>query len=78
VTILKQKCSCGNYPATNPNPKCERCKMVWTIAVTKSMRQRQRDYFNSRTSESLQLSKNLERIVDNAIAKLENQQGELF
>ena len=42
----------------------------------KEMRQAQKTYFKTRSGDALQVSKNLERVVDQMITRLEGELGE--
>jgi hypothetical protein len=48
------------------------------LKLIQDMRQAQRDYFRSRTSENLQKSKELERRVDAEVKSLLDKQATLF
>lgn len=73
-------CSCGSVPATSPNKDCERCCLVWFAMTTKRMREAQKSFFKTRKASDMQTAKQLEKLIDAAIERLENipSQQELF
>lgn len=48
------------------------------ISATKEMRKAQKEYFRTRDKNALKRSKALENMVDELLAKYDNQQKELF
>jgi len=71
-------CHCGHAPLSDPNPACERCRLVWTIGKVAELREAQRAFFQRRRQKDLERSKHLERIVDRALERLFARQPDLF
>lgn len=44
------------------------------IVLVKEMRQAQKDYFRTRTTEALQRSKHIERLVDEELERRDNEE----
>lgn len=75
--MLGKKCKCG-ASFDQPDPKCERCQLIWVVLTTQAMREAQREYFKTRAPEVLERSKQLESLVDRGIQRLTQTQPELF
>ncbi len=58
-------CACGQPEGAND--QCERCRLIALVRLTRTMREAQREYFRTRSSDVLEASKSLERQVDRAI-----------
>ena len=77
---LDRECVCGSFPTTDPNPDCERCCLVWTVARMAELRAAQKEFFRTRKRDDLERAQKLERLVDQAIERLAraNRQKYLF
>lgn len=80
--ILERTCVCGHESRIDPNPDCERCVLVWTLAKVRHLRRLQRDFFAARDrTEKAKLlgeAKRVERIVDAAIDRMQEKQRTFF
>ena len=81
MSIFTESCTnCGSHPVFEPTKDCERCKLIWTLSKVVDLREAQVAFFTTKLPEHLIQSKELERIVDKALRRLDGQevQEELF
>lgn len=78
MSILGGRCPSGCEELA---PKdCVVCRLVWTLEKVREMREAQKAFFAHRDRDVLARSKELEKVVDAALARLsgESVQQELF
>ena len=63
-------CICGHIPASDPNPDCERCCLVWLVNRVEKLRATQSKYLKLKRPVDLKDAKRQGEIVDAAIVKL--------
>ena len=73
MTDAQSLCCCGRLPASDPNPDCERCCLVWVIHQVGKMRAAQKGKDRKKAIA-------LEDVVDQSLKRLRNikTQNEIF
>lgn len=78
---IKERCECGGTVA-DPNPECERCRLVHTVRAAANARECQKAYFaaqyKDKTGELLNKAKAAEKYLDNCLRRLNVLQPTLF
>ena len=67
--LADRPCQCGAHPPANVNASCERCRLVYTVALAAATRDAQRRYFESRRGSDLERSMNLESALDETLKR---------
>lgn len=73
-------CCCGFVSGHDPNPDCERCRLVWYAYQTSKMRKAQIEFEKTGKRDALAEAKRLQDIVDRTWLRLREvpSQQELF
>jgi len=77
ILAISRTCVCGGT-TEEPNPECERCRLVHTVQATVTMREAQKAYFRGRTGALLETAQAAERYVDKLLRRLNEIQPTLF
>ena len=62
----------------DPNPDCERCRLVHTVRAAMTVREAQKAYFRGRTGLLLEAAQAAETYLDKCLRRLNQIQPTLF